>query len=76
MAISQQVGSVPYYIMYYSKKQRIREVRRALSVLKVDTKEVKDISFVGKQVCAILTTSVYAPTLIKKIVLDGSTITT
>ena len=31
-------------------KQRIREVRKALSVLEVDTKEVEDISFVGKQV--------------------------
>ena len=36
--------------------KKIREVRKALSVLKVDAKEVKDISFVGKQVCAMLTT--------------------
>ena len=55
-------------------KQRIREVRKVLSVLKVD-EEVKDISFAGKQVCAMLTTSAYAPILIKKIVIEGSAIT-
>ena len=42
--------------------------------MKVDTKEVKDISFVGKQVCAMLTTSAYAPILIRKIVTEGNTI--
>ena len=57
------------------RTKKIREVRKALSVLKVDTKEVKDISFVGKQVCAMLTTSAYALTPIKKIVIEGSTIT-
>ena len=55
-------------------KQRVREVRKALSVLKVGAKEVKDISFVGKQVCTMLTTSSYAPTLIRKIVLEVSAI--
>ena len=43
--------------------------------MKVDTKEVKDRPFVGKQVCAMLTTSSYAPILIRKIVIEGTTIT-
>ena len=35
-------------------------------------REVKDISFVIKQVCAMLTASVYAPILISNIVIEGS----
>ena len=56
-------------------KQRIREVRKTLSVLKVGAKEVKDISFVGKQACTMLTMSSYVRILIRKIVIEGSTIT-
>lgn len=56
-------------------KQRIRELRKALSALRVDVKEVKDISSVGKRVCAMLTTSAHVTILIRKSVLEGSTIT-
>lgn len=41
--------------------------------MKINTKEVINISFVGKQVCAILTKSAYTPTLIKKLVSRGDT---
>ena len=52
-------------------KQRLGEVRESLAALKIETKEVKDITFVGKQVCAVLTTSVYAPILIERPVSGG-----
>ena len=54
--LKKKLGSTQIVYFHEITKQRIREVRKALSVLKVDTKEVKDISFVGKQVCAMLTT--------------------
>ena len=73
--LKKKLGSTQFVYLHEITKLRIREVRKALSVLKVDTKKVKDISFVGKQVCAMLTTSAYAPTLIKKIVIEGGTIT-
>ena len=59
--LKKKLGSTQFVYFHGITKQRIREVRRALSVLKVDTKEVKDISFVGKQVCAMSTTSAHAP---------------
>ena len=58
-----------------NKKTAGKGGAQGLSVLKVDTIEVKDISFIGKQVCAMLTTSAYAPILIKRIVIEGSAIT-
>ena len=73
--LKKKLGGTQFAYFYGITKQRIREVRKAPSVLKVDTKEVKDISFVGKQACAMLTTSSYAPTLIRKSVIEGSTIT-
>ena len=73
--LKKKLGGIQFVYFHGITKQRIREVRRALSVLRVDTKEVKVISFVGKQVCAMLTASAYAPTLIKKTVFEGSTIT-
>ena len=45
------------------------------AALKVGTKEVKGISFVGKQVCAMLTASACAPIPIRRIVFEGSAIT-
>ena len=72
--LKKKLGSTRFVYFHGITKQRIREVRKALSVLNVDTKEVKDISFVGKQVCAMLATSAYAPILIKKIMIEGSTI--
>ena len=71
--LKKELGSTQF-VYFHDTKQRIREVPKALSVMKVDAKEVKDISFVGKQICAMLTTSSYAPTLIRKIVIEGSTI--
>ena len=73
--LKKKLGSTQFVYFHGIMKQRTREVRKALFVLKVDTKEVKDISFVGKQVCAMLTTSANVPTLIRKIVIEGSTIT-
>ena len=73
--LKKKLGSTQFVYFHGITKQRIREVRKTLSVLKVETKEVEDISSVGKQVCAVLTTSSYAPTLIKKIIFEVSTIT-
>ena len=67
--LKKKLGSTQFVYFHGITKQRIREVRKALSALKVDTKEVKVISLVGKQVCAMLTASAYAPILIKKIVI-------
>ena len=72
--LKKKLRSTQFVYYHGITKQRVREVHKTLSVLKVDTKEVKDISFVGKQVRAMLTTSAYAPILIKKIVFKGSTI--
>ena len=55
--LKKKLGSTQFVYFHEITKQRIREVRKALSVLKVDTKEAKDISFVGKRVCAMLTAS-------------------
>lgn len=41
-------------------RHRIGSVRWSLSAIKIDINEVKDTPFVGKQVCAKLTTSTYA----------------
>ena len=43
--------------------------------MKVGAKRAKDVSLVGKQVCAMLTTSAYALILIREIAFEGSTIT-
>lgn len=47
---------------------------RSLAASKINLKEVVDVSFVGKQVCAMLTKLAYAPTLINKLVSRGGTI--
>lgn len=47
---------------------------KVLSVLKVDTVEIFFIPFVGKRVCAMLTVSIYVTILVKKVVIEGSTI--
>ena len=73
-AISPEGGKGKEAALAVKSLTLLGEVRKALSVLKVDTKEVKDISFVGKQVCAMLTTSAYAPILMRRIVIEGSTI--
>lgn len=41
-------------------------MRKASSVLEVDTEEMKVVSFVGKQLCVMLTAPVYVPILIER----------
>ena len=70
-SLKKKVDSTRFVYFHGITKQRQAEVRRSLSALKINTKEVINISFVGKQVCAILTKSTYAPALIKKLVSRG-----
>ena len=67
-----KLESTEFVYFHGITKHRIRQECKALSVLKVDTKEVRDISFVGKQASAMLTTSTYVPILIRKIVIGGA----
>ena len=53
-----------------------KEGAKGLPVLKVGTEEMKDASFVGMQIYTMLTTVIHMHILIKKIVIEGSTIRT
>lgn len=46
-------------------------MHKSLATLKIETKEVKVISFVGKQARTVLITSVHAPNLIENLYLGG-----
>ena len=63
-----KLGGTKLVYFHGIAKERIGQVHKVIPVLKVGTKEVEEISFVGKQPCTMLIASVYAPILIKKIV--------
>lgn len=68
--LKEKVETTKFIYVSGLTRQRYSVVRSALSAVGIDSKKIYDISFVGKQVGCLLTTTEYAPT-VKKVLTSG-----